>query len=403
MPYILKKTNGTTLTTVQDASVDNSTSLVFVGRNYSGYGQPIEENLVKLLEHFSNTVQPTKPVQGQLWFNSSPAVKRLQVCYDGSNFRDLSNVPYSTTPPPGPNTGDLWWDSYNQQIKVYDSLTDTWTATQPYGGASSSWDFSRIEDINSNNNNAIRGLSGNATMVLFANNQYYPSAASGLNVRFPIVKTGINLPNADPVTGSSAASTSSGYLFWGTAAESLFTKKIIVETTPSTATHYIPLLGKDSGIQSLVTTSTFFIDLNTNVLNVVASSAKYADIAERYEADNVYEPGTVLVIGGEKEVTVTTIHGDARVAGIVSTNPAYMMNKDAGSDKTHPYIALKGRVPCKVYGPVNKGDLLVTSTIPGYAESMYINPDSVIDSPNAVLGIALASHDSGPGIIEVKV
>ena len=54
MPYILKKTNGTTLTTVQDASVDNSTSLTFVGRNYSGYGQPVEENLVKLLESFAN-------------------------------------------------------------------------------------------------------------------------------------------------------------------------------------------------------------------------------------------------------------------------------------------------------------------------------------------------------------
>ncbi len=75
MPYILKKTNGTTLTTVQDASVDNSTSLTFVGRNYSGYGQPIEENFVKLLENFANTTAPAKPIQGQLWFNSTPTLE----------------------------------------------------------------------------------------------------------------------------------------------------------------------------------------------------------------------------------------------------------------------------------------------------------------------------------------
>lgn len=69
MPYILTKTNGTILTTVQDASTDNSTSLTFVGRNYSGYGRPIEENFVRLLENFSNSTSPANPISGQLWFD----------------------------------------------------------------------------------------------------------------------------------------------------------------------------------------------------------------------------------------------------------------------------------------------------------------------------------------------
>ena len=98
--------------------------------------------------------------------------------------------------------------------------------------------------------------------------------------------------------------------------------------------------------------------------------ATYADLAERYEADDVYEPGTVLIFGGDKEVTKTDVHTDYRVAGVVSTNPAYKMNSDAGADDTHPYIALRGRVPCKVIGPVAKGDLMVTSSVKGHAKSV---------------------------------
>ena len=125
--------------------------------------------------------------------------------------------------------------------------------------------------------------------------------------------------------------------------------------------------------------------------------ATYADIAERYEADAVYEPGTVLVIGGDKEVTTTDQFADTRVAGIVSNNPAYMMNSDAGNDETHPYIALKGRVPCKVVGYIKKGDLLVTSTHPGYATAV-----NAVHS-GAIIGKALEGNSEGFGIIEVKV
>jgi hypothetical protein len=126
--------------------------------------------------------------------------------------------------------------------------------------------------------------------------------------------------------------------------------------------------------------------------------ATYADIAERYAADNFYSPGTVLVIGGEKEVTTTDRHGNSSVAGIVSTNPAYTLNDTAGNDATHPYIALKGRVPCNVLGPVSKGDLLVTSTIPGFAERAHAN-----DNPNAVLARSLENFDGHTGTIEVMV
>ena len=117
MPYILTKSNGTTLTTVQDATVDNTTSLTFIGRNYSGYGQTIEENFLHLLENFSNATAPTNPIQGQLWFNST--LQQLQVSYDGINFINASNATVSNVKPANAITGSLWWDTGNSLLKIY--------------------------------------------------------------------------------------------------------------------------------------------------------------------------------------------------------------------------------------------------------------------------------------------
>jgi hypothetical protein len=97
-----------------------------------------------------------------------------------------------------------------------------------------------------------------------------------------------------------------------------------------------------------------------------ATSAAYADLAENYVPDQDYTPGTVVVFGGDREITETTADHDPRVAGVISTNPAYLMN----SETTGLPVALTGRVPCKVVGPISKGDLLVTSRLPGVAQRM---------------------------------
>ena len=99
--------------------------------------------------------------------------------------------------------------------------------------------------------------------------------------------------------------------------------------------------------------------------------AHYADLAERYASDVPYDEGTVVVLGGDEEITVTSEARDVAVAGVISTNPGLKMNADAGDDTTHPYVALRGRVPCKMIGPVSKGDLIVTAdNEPGYAQSV---------------------------------
>ena len=125
--------------------------------------------------------------------------------------------------------------------------------------------------------------------------------------------------------------------------------------------------------------------------------ATYADLAEKYTADQTYDPGTVLVFGGVGfETTTTDQFGDHRVAGVVTTNPAYIMNKDLTG--TVACIALQGRTPCKVLGRVKKGDLLVTSAKPGYA---IVNNHPRVGT---VIGKSLADKlTDGEGIIEVAV
>jgi hypothetical protein len=125
----------------------------------------------------------------------------------------------------------------------------------------------------------------------------------------------------------------------------------------------------------------------------------YADLAERYEADKKLAVGTVVVFGGDKEVTECLEEIDVSVAGIISGKPALKMNSDAGSDDTHPYIALKGRVPCQVIGPVSKGDLLVTSSTPGFAKSVGKR-----DMGCAVFAKAIETNlENGRKLVEVVV
>jgi len=135
---------------------------------------------------------------------------------------------------------------------------------------------------------------------------------------------------------------------------------------------------------------------NAGTFNGTATSAQYADLAERYEADAQYDAGTVVVFGGDKEITMANGEYDHRVAGVISSAPAYMMNSEAGDDTTHPYVALTGRVPCKVTGTINKGDILTTSAMAGHAMAGEAKAGHMI-------GKALENFDGESGVIEVLV
>ena len=148
--------------------------------------------------------------------------------------------------------------------------------------------------------------------------------------------------------------------------------------------------GGTSGVGNIGTAATPF-----NMVYALATSAQYADLAEKYTADAEYAPGTVVAFGGEAEVTASTADSDRRVAGVVSTNPSYIMN--GGLIGKHVVtVALTGRVPCRVTGPVRKGDLMVSNG-DGTARA---DADPKVGT---VIGKALADHAGGVGVIEVVV
>ena len=154
--------------------------------------------------------------------------------------------------------------------------------------------------------------------------------------------------------------------------------------------------GADNGV-SIGSSGNRYNTVWATTFNGTATEALYADLAENYLGDVDHEPGTVLVFGGEQEVTVTAQKGDRRIAGVVSTNPAHLMNSALQGEHVVA-LALQGRVPCKVLGKVTKGDLLVTSAIEGYA---IVDNDPKVGT---VIGKAVGSKDDmDKGIVEVVV
>jgi hypothetical protein len=149
-----------------------------------------------------------------------------------------------------------------------------------------------------------------------------------------------------------------------------------------------------NGVGNIGTSTTYF-----NTVFAKATSAQYADLAEMYVADAEYAPGALLDFGGNHEVTATTTSHSTAVAGIVSTNPSYLMNATQTGDHVVS-VALVGRVPCQVVGTFIKGDRLVASDIEGVATVL----DNSKYEPGCIIGKALEAYDSTEvGIIEVAV
>jgi hypothetical protein len=139
-----------------------------------------------------------------------------------------------------------------------------------------------------------------------------------------------------------------------------------------------------NGVGNIGSSTTYF-----NTVFAKATSAQYADLAEMYVSDQDYPPGTVVEFGGDKEVTISSVSHSTAVAGIVSTNPSYLMNSTQSGEHVLP-IALTGRVPCRVQGPVRKGDVLVASSTPGVAQRIGMNwqPGCVVGKSMEVIDTA---------------
>ena len=142
MAYTINKTDGTVLATISDGTLDTTTNINLIGKNYAGYGEVLNENQVKLLENFAGTAEPTKPIAGQLFYNSTKA--QMQV-YNGSAFKAVSGAIISSTQPSIASQGDLWYDDVNAQIYVYSG--SAWTLVGPQATAGSGTSGAIVKQI----------------------------------------------------------------------------------------------------------------------------------------------------------------------------------------------------------------------------------------------------------------
>jgi hypothetical protein len=198
--------------------------------------------------------------------------------------------------------------------------------------------------------------------------------------------------------GTGGLITATGNITGGNVIGTLLTGTLSTAAQPN-----ITSVGTLSGL-TLANASTISVGSNTNVgtftgnFSLSAGSrlnATYADLAEKYVADATYAPGTVLIFGGDHEVTLATEENSSRVAGVVTTNPAYTMNNDCVGEHVAT-LALQGRVPVKVLGPIYKGDLLVSGAN-GYATA------NNLARAGTIIGKSLENFSDATGTIEVAV
>lgn len=359
MSYTILKSNGTVLTTIADGTINTtSTSLGLPGRNYAGYGNTLDTNFVHLTENFANTSPPANPLQGQLWFDTNNST--LKVC------------------PADGTTNSLAWLS----------LTSTSS-----GGTTTFGQVTITGNLASNNVTATNGITGDTITVrlatVTANATISNAAMTTANIGTLTTRaitagstsTTGNITGVWTVTGAggNALVVSSGNIYASTGIKvdpanlyDLTGNVISFAGTYTNANVFDYMTGANSVTQfsgniapTKVTTSYLAgggVVQGTWTLDTGARfQATYADLAERFEADALYDPGTVVELGGDKEITAVQYELSEDVFGVVSDTAAYLMNARAGDDKTHPAIAVSGRVQVKVTGKIKKGQRLVSA------------------------------------------
>jgi hypothetical protein len=337
MPYSLTITNGSALVTVPDNTYDHTTtSINLIGANYPGYGLLLNENFIKLLENSSNNSAPSNPLQGQLWWDSqNKELKVWNIPSSGApNWKVISNSQTGVTAPATPVNGDFWWNG--TQLSVYNG--STWTSIGPAflpNVALTAILSNTVVDSGSTPHIVGNILVNNKLMAIASSDATPFTLQAPLN-GLSIINPGLNL--ITNLTTIANASVGGNLTVFGTT-------NISGNIVPSANLTYN--LGSPTSYWN----------------NVYGTSihAQYADLAERFEADAEYEPGTVVEMGGSAEVTAVDADLSEEVFGVISTNAAYLMNSGAGTDSTHPPIAVQGRVPVKVTGIIHKGDRLVSA------------------------------------------
>ena len=487
MAYSIDRYNNTLLTTVEDGTVDQTTDLKFIGKNYAGYGEIQNENFLFLLENFSGANQPARPLSGQVWFDSGTSKLKF---YDGTKWRTTGGAEIGVTEPTGLATGDFWWDSGNDQLYVFNGTSFVLIGPQNAGEGVTQMQSREVVDALGGTKSIITAVIEDEIIFIISPSEFDLNASETVvkGQGYDKLRKGVTLKNTKTATNGV---TSTDHYFWGTTSNALklggvdasnfiqtsgganiqFTEglelpdagiligdsndlqikiddngydgliqnvtnnsniKFKVTTSAGTLTHVATIndtsvvpaadntfsLGTASlgwsnvyasnftGEASRATalrvgsefrTSSVSASNNTvavrdatgniaaNLFQGTATQARYADLAEKYTTAEELPAGTAVAVGGEAEVRPARA-SDYSI-GVVSTDPAYMMNSEAEGQ----YIGLKGRLPVRVKGPVSKG------------QAVYAWEDGVSTTiaSTALVGIALESNsDEGEKLVE---
>jgi hypothetical protein len=346
MAYTLTYSLGTI--TVADTTINSQTSLNLPGRNYAGYGSPVDQNQLSILENFASypTVGPSNPIPGQTWYNTASG--DLNINTSANSTPNWTSIVV--------NNGNVNIDAGN--VSVAGTLTTTDITT---GGAllpgtmTGAWSLTSgstfnmgsapltTTNITTGANTTAGSMTGTWTQT--AGSSFYSPTLSA-NVFTANSFTTSTVTATTLTTGApSTAGTLIGAWTLGPGSSFNFGAANLTTTVITTGAAATP--GTMTGTWTLTPGSSL--------------NATYADYAERFEADGEYDAGTVMEMGGEKEITAALGELSEEILGVVSTTAGMTMNSAAGTQKTHPAIAMAGRVPVKVRGVVRKGNRLVSA------------------------------------------
>jgi len=483
MAYQIDRYNNTLLTTVEDGTIDQTTDLKFIGKNYAGYGEIQNENFLYLLENFSGANEPSRPISGQVWFDSANSKMKF---YDGTQWRTVGGAEIAANEPTGLVSGDFWWDTNNEQLYAKGATGFVLIGPQNAGEGVTQMQSVEVLDTTSATKVIIAAYVADTIVYVISPDQFeLNSSETAIKSQgFDVIRKGLTLKwtkNADNGVTNSSQVAGNDFEYHGTASNALklgglpasnFVQTGVGNTSFTSAVEFpdAGLLIGDSqdlqlkiengdeaviqnvtGTDSIIkfkatdgagtltniatitsgglrpavdnakdigTSSLAFRDVyaysfvgeatkstamrvgtdfrtasvsasnNTvavrdatgniaaNLFQGTATQARYADLAEKYSTAEELPAGTAVAVGGEAEVTPASASDFC--IGVVSTDPAYMMNSEAEGQ----YIGLKGRLPVRVKGAVKKG------------QAVYALADGVCTTlaTSALVGIALESN-----------
>jgi hypothetical protein len=424
MAYTINLTDGSIFATIPDGTINTASSMILVGKNYAGYGEFLDENFIHLLENGANNTAPGAPLTGQLWWDKANSVmkvyngstfkvisastasataptsnvagdlwfdtvnQQLKV-YNGTSFILVGPASSSGQGTSGTVIATITdsgsTDHVVVQLFVANTIVGMISKDSTFTPASAISGFSTISPgiqlSSAVPGSVFRGTATNSQSLNgFTSSQFLRSDQNSTTTGTITIATDNGLTVGLDGDGRLAVTTANSQLTLqnlttdanlalnvnrgvGGTIDALFingsngaiTMPITLSVTGAVSLPSITKTGAN-GVGNIGSSTSVF-----NTVFARATSAQYADVAERFAADVEMEPGTVVEIGGSAEITASMSDLSENVFGVISTQAAYLMNSGAGDDRTHPPVAMTGRVPVKIRGSVRKGDRLVSA------------------------------------------